>query len=752
MRLALSQGHVRWRQLLLSSSVGAVSLGLALPAAAQQASAPGLAPGPAHQGGIEDITVTASRRVQNVQKTALAIQAVAGSNLRAAGVTQVTDLSKVVTGIQVGQAGSSSQVYIRGVGDFSANPLANPGVAFNVDEVYVARPEAVSPTFFDVSRIEVLKGPQGTLYGRNTAGGAINLITNSPVLGSTAGGAYVEIGNYDLVHVQLAQNLPISDTVAVRLALNEIYRNGYLSDGSDDDKEQGGRAKLLYKPTNDLTLRLNADAEHLYGEGGGYVYLPRAPGASAWDALSSGVNNAYLASLNPAVLPQGRGAQDNSYYNVNAQLDWNLGFGTLTIIPAFRHEDTYNVSYNVERQTLTERSDQESLEARLGGATANLKWVAGLYFFNEVNPGRIQILISPDILHSDIPYLPHGTSYAGFGEATYSVTDQLRIIAGGRYTVEQRHLSGTYNAYPASDPNQLEELEAFGGHVNFYSFTYKAGLEYDVAPTSLAYFTASTGFKSGGLTQTVAPINVYYPEKVFALEVGSKNRFFDNRLQVNLEGFYWKYRNQQNSFLTFDPLGNVNFLTENAGSADIEGFNLDVVARPTDNDTLHFISEYDDSHYTEFTYRVPDIFYNPVAPGCRAGAVSPGPVFPLQAIDCAGFPLAHSPKWTGIIDLDHRFDFSSGATFDVDANVRMATKAYVAVDFTPAEQAPGFEMLNFNLTYRPPSQRWTLVAYAHNVTDAREYTGGQESQNAAPLFAANINPPRTYGAQLTYTW
>ena len=211
--------------------------------------------------------------------------------------------------------------------------------------------------------------------------------------------------------------------------------------------------------------------------GGGYVYLPRVPGAGAWDAVSSAASNAYLAKLNPAVLPQGVPSQQNSYYNFSGQLDWNLGFATLTVLPAFRHEETANTSYNVQQQNLDERADQETLEVRLGNATKRLKWVAGLYFFNEVNPGRIRILIAPDILHTNIPYQPHGTSYAGFGEATLSLTDKLRLIGGARYTIEDRHLSGTYSAYPASDPTQLVQLEAFGGHVSFYSFTYRAGAD-----------------------------------------------------------------------------------------------------------------------------------------------------------------------------------------------------------------------------------------------------------------------------------
>ena len=206
-----AQGHRRWRYALLSTAIGATTLGSAVPVRAQQAGS-GVSQGaaPAHSSGIEDITVTANRRVQSVQKSSLAVQAVTGASLTQAGVAQVTDLSKVVSGIQVGVAGSTSQIYIRGVGDFSANPLANPGVAFNVDGVYVGRPEDVSPNFFDISRLEVLKGPQGTLYGRNSSGGAINLLTNGPVLGSTDGYGFLEIGNYNLVHLQVASNIPVS--------------------------------------------------------------------------------------------------------------------------------------------------------------------------------------------------------------------------------------------------------------------------------------------------------------------------------------------------------------------------------------------------------------------------------------------------------------------------------------------------------------------------------------------------------------
>src|ERR1700674_268079 len=171
--------------------------------------------------GLQEIVVTAARREETIQKSSLAIQAISADQASAAGLVQVTDLSKLVPGLQVGMNGGSSQIFIRGVGDFSANALSNPGVAFNVDGVYVGRPEAVNSNFYDISRVEVLKGPQGTLYGRNSSGGAINLITNSPTLDEVKGTLNIESGNYNLYHIDGAINIPISNTLAIRAAFNK---------------------------------------------------------------------------------------------------------------------------------------------------------------------------------------------------------------------------------------------------------------------------------------------------------------------------------------------------------------------------------------------------------------------------------------------------------------------------------------------------------------------------------------------------
>jgi iron complex outermembrane recepter protein len=703
---------------------------------------------------LAEVVVTASRREETVQKSALAIVAITGDQARQAGLVQVTDLSNLVLGLQISTNGGMSQIYMRGIGDYSANPLANPGVAFNSDGVYVGRPQAVNSNFYDVQRIEVLKGPQGTLYGRNSSGGDINLITNSPNFDGVNGTLNVESGNYDLFHIDGALNIPLSDTLSIRTAFNKISRDGYLTDGTDDDQEEGLRIKTLWHPNEDVSLLVNLDGEKVWGKGTGYVYLPTPPGASPWEAISSARSNAYFASFpgSEGVIPMGTDSNtNNKFWNASAQLDWNLGFATLTVIPAYRHGDTETLSYDAQRNLLTDEFDQETFEARLAHSTDAVKWVAGIYFFHEKDPGEIHIDVGPTVLYTKIPYNPSGTSWAAFSEATWSLTDRFRLITGGRGTTEKRQLNGVFYISPDGGASYIDH-ENFNGDVTFNSFTWKAGAEYDIAPENMAYFTASTGFKAGGLTQTTSPDNVYQPEKVLAYELGSRNRFYDEKLQVNLEAFYWKYKDQQQSHLTFDDTGSVNFLTQNAGDADIYGLDADIIARITRHDTLHVTGEYDHTHYSEFIFPVPAVLFNPASTGCRDIGTIPGPFLPLAQIDCSSFSLPHAPEWTGLIDYTHYIDLPSGATIALGTSARFSSWTWLAVDFSPEERAPSFHIFNADISYTSSSKNWSVTGYARNINNGTEYTGGVQSAQVPQLFTATINAPRTYGVQFHLNW
>lgn len=697
---------------------------------------------------LEEVVVTASRFSENLQRTPLAIESFSADALQAQGVTQATDLNKLALGLQVGLGGSTSQIYVRGIGDASANPLANPGVAFNIDGVYVGRPEGVGQNFYDVQRLEVLKGPQGTLYGRNTSGGAINLLTNSPKLGTFEQTLNVDVGNYSLFHVDGALNLPLSDVVALRVAVNTIRRDGYLTDGTMGADERSARAKLLVQPSDAFSLLFSVDGTQVRGQESGYVYLPRRPGSDPWEGSTTPAANAWVATFNPATIPgQDDSFTHHNFWNASGELNSKLNFADLTVIAAYRHTDTDTLSYNAQSQHLLDTSSQSTLEARLSHASDRYRWVAGLYYFKESNPGNIQIFVGPGLLKSNPTYDPEGKSYAAFGEATFNATDSFRLITGARYTSENRTLSGHFYVYPTQGTNFID-VETFGGDVTFRKFTWKLGAELDVSPQSMMFVTASTGFKAGGITQTVPPNNVYQPETVLAFELGSKNRLLDDKLQLNVEAFHWTYKDQQNSHLTFDTLGNVNFLTQNAGAAKIYGVNVDLRARMTSHDTVHAAAEYDHSKYGTFLYQVPVFAYSPATIGCANPAVVAGPFVPLAVVDCSGFQLPHAPTWVAQADYTHSFPLAAGGSVDFNASARYSASEWLSVDFIPSERAPSFTKWDSSLTYRAASNHYTVSAYVRNITNAVEYTSGQEASFTAGLNTAIISPPRTFGVQL----
>ena len=700
---------------------------------------------------LMEIIVTANRRTESLQKSSLAIDAFSSEQLRSEGVSQAVDLDKLVQGLQVNYVGSTLDIYIRGVGDAGANPLANPGVAFNVDGIYIGRPESVGVNFFDVERLEVLKGPQGTLYGRNTTGGAVNLIANSPTLGQIKGSAELEVGNYHLYHLEGGINLPVNDVVAVRFAVNRIKRDGYLSDGTNDDDETAGRAKLLVRPNDDISLVVSVDGEEVRGDGGGIVYLPRRPGNSPWEGSSSPEGQIYAHTFNPNLISSGPPAPfvHNNFYAASAQLDWNLGFATLTLIPAFRHTSIDALQYNAGAFGQTGISNQDSFEARLGHVSDKLKWVAGVYYYNERDPGQVFPDLGVGILQSNPQYNPSTESYAAFGETTYSVVDNLRLIAGARWTNEIHKLTGNLEVSPDQNGVYID-LEKFSGDKSFGSFTWKAGTEYDLAPQSMLYFTASTGFKSGGITQTVSPENIYQPESVLAYELGSRNRFLNNTLQVNFEAFHWRYKDQQVDHLTFDTAGNVNFITQNAGNATLYGLNTDVLFRPTRDDTIHLAVEYDHSRYSAFTYEEPAFAYSPVATACANEGTVAGPFVPLAVLNCGGFQLPHAPLWSGEADVTHNFNMPNGGMIAATVSDRFSSATWLSIDFIPAERAPSFEIVDASLAYLAPKRNYSITAYVRNINNGREYTGGSLQAQVAPLFGAVIGAPRTYGLRAHY--
>lgn len=733
-----------------SSCIAALVLasGLTAPAFAQEGAAP--------PEGVTDIIVTAERRESSVQKSSLAISVVDGNALVRAGVSQARDLAALVPGLQIASGGVTLQTYVRGIGDFSSSSLGQSAVAYNVDGIYVADTASISTLFYDVARVELLKGPQGTLYGRNSSAGAMNIIYIPPVLGEASGVGTVELGNYDAVRATAAVNLPLSDTVAVRASGNYVRRDGYLSDGTDDDKQHGARLQLLFAPDDKLTVKISGDIERRLGNGPGAILTPRQPGNGKFTGAVDAENNAGLlagAVLPPflvytpgAGLPPAPGITtgliqdafvDHVQRNVNAEITYDVGFAELTFLPAYRTSRSEFGTYTSGSPFLTEeRTREQSYELRMSHNSSRLNLVAGLYYLNLDQDTAAQVYVSPlPGLITDQSAKLGTKSYAAFGQATVHLGDDFRLIGGGRYTREDRTISAVSGADIA-----------FSNARRFNSFSFRVGAEYDLSPRNMAYVTVSKGFKSGGFNifePTATVTNAYDPETIYSYAVGIRNRLFDNRVQLNVEGFYWDYKDSQQNRLAFTPAGNLQFSTFNAASATLYGAEADLIVKPTRADTFTATVSYLYSKFDSFVYEVP--FVSVGGTGC---ATAPGAMGGVS-IDCSGRPLPRAPRWSGTAGYQHAFQLAEDSSIVVGGDLSFASKRYLAVDYIPTELAGAYVRFNANITYNLPKDRFSITAFVKNIGNREIQNGGIQAPFSPGMVYAAVEAPRTYGVRLT---
>ena len=732
-----------------------------------------VAPGEEAGGRVEEIVVTAQRRSENVQKSSISIQAISSNTLVREGISEARDLTTIAPSLTIAQNGAFTQTNVRGAGDVATNALAQPAVSYSVDGVVYGQSLGVSSNMYDLARVEILKGPQGTLYGRNATGGAVNIITNRP-RDEFEGYLTGELGNYSLKHLTGAVNVPLSTTLAVRTAFDVVDRDGYLSDGTDDDVRQSARIQALWKPADGFDVRLSGDYSHTGGKGGGVVLLPSQPGTGKWTSASDPINNAALAAgtLGLHVPIEDDAFIDMDQWNTSAEINVDLGsFATLTVIPAYRNLEMHQVTYNYSARASYDPqiTDQYSLEARLSNHTDTLKWVLGGFFYDSPTYFNLTTKALSDPVLLPVFFVTaniHTTnrSYAGFGEATYSLTDSLRVIGGQRYTVDQVSFSGSLIDNGAV-PNPASPYPQFGKK-DFYSYTWKAGLEYDVAPESMLFFTASKGYKSGGFFYVPGGNdNSFAPEQLLAFDLGLRNRFFDDKLQLNLEAYYYKYTNQQIPSAGFTSTGSIDYNTRNAGSSTPRGAEIDVVYKPTDHDTISFNAAYVDAKYDDFTIDFPAPLIATIKgrTGCgipAAPTVSQG--LPVYLVDCSGKPLARTPEWSGSFGYEHVMPLDLNKDLALNFNGTWASSRYLSSDlYTPESKTGGYVLLNASATLTLAEAGLTFTGYVRNITNEAVYQGGIADiingfpalfgvQGTPTFFEATVGAPRTFGVRATY--
>ncbi len=623
--------------------------------------------------GIAEIVVTAQRRSENLQRTALSVTAISAEQLASANLTQAEQLT---SGAGAGAADHTGPGAVYELRDARHQRLEHQHVRQSrgrgelLDGVPLVRPTTAHGLFYDLERVEVLEGAQGTLYGRNATGGAINVITNRPT--ETFGGdMQLTVGNYGLTSAEAAVNLPIDDKLALRAAGQTVHRDGYYSDGTDDEIAQAGRLSLEAKPTDQLTILAVGDYSHDGGKGPGATVgtcgtnctRPISFLANPWTGLNDPKFGNVFAPYQPRLAQDIH--QNNRYDGGLIQVDWATDLGTLTVIPAYRKSDIDYVS-DVSTFYIAEVSSgrQYTMEGRFATPSDRpLSALVGAFYLDDKLDAHYLTENQPTTLTNQT--IENTTqSAAAFGSLTQKLSSIVRLTGSARYTDEQRGTNAIRRrivpfdfAAPLPVPLPAENVGTIQytdiGSKKFPSTTWKAGVEWDVAPQSLLYANVGTGFKSGGFFFGVPGYNSFGPEKVTNFVIGSKNRFLDNRLQINAEAFLEKYRDQQVSHQSLIPGVGQLLVTDNAGRSTIKGLEAEAVFAPLRLTRLTGNVQYLEARYDSFTY--------PSSVNVASSILCPvsgsGTAF---TVNCSGFGMVQSPKWVIGTSVQQRIPLGNG--------------------------------------------------------------------------------------------
>ena len=732
--------------------------------------------------GLEEIVVTAQRREESLQRAAVAVTAVTGDDLTKSGITETANLGRLVPSLVVQPTGATTSFFLRGVGTNSQNSFAENAVAFNFNGIYVGRPTAPAGVFYDLERVEVVKGPQGTLYGRNATGGAINVIPKKPVLGTFSGEALFEYGNYDSKKGSLALNIPIGETMALRLAGQIVDRDGFISDGYDDDRGEAFRASLLIQPSDRWSMTLVADYYNQGGKGPGAVLLPERRYAvpaledrvsisdprarAAIRQLASGifappfcggpgnfVNSGCVALAGP------EGYLDNEFLGVSATVVGDMGFGTLTFIPAYRRSDVDVLTYVPGfAGTVRDIAEQTSLEVRLASnEDKRLRYVLGLFYFGE-NQVAENFFRQGNIAATRFTPRLSTESLAAFGQLTFDITDTLRVVAGGRYTKEDKSQQTSISAGGLPGPLAPPLSAPFIGDLSFEKFTWKAGIEWDAGPASLVYANVATGFKSGGFFVAQPPNNTFAPETLTAYTVGAKNRFFDNKLQLNIEAFYWDYKDQQITFVggvrTAGGIFAQGSTTVNAGKSRIYGAEFEARFAPSRNDLFSLNVQYLNGKYNSLVTANFSPTGAPVTTGCTTLGSRPANPGVNGArffdIDCSGRPTVNSPTWALNMGYERTFELTDSMNLIFGARGNIESSRFMNSNFRPEERQGSFAMADAYATLEGTGG-WSMTAFINNITD-EEVLARAGTRPILDFPVGTLRPPRTYGVRLGYNF
>jgi len=749
---------------------------------------------------LEEITVTAEKRAESVQDVAASITALDSAAIERAGIVDITRLELVTPGLRVGKSGGEVRPALRGARTNEVG-VAGTGIAEQVvgifqDGIYVPTTTAGLGAYVDLERIEVLRGPQGTLYGRNTFAGSINVISNKPDFEGVSGNIKVLRGNYNRGAYQGVLNLPLSDTVATRLVIASDKHDGYienlsLAGTSDDLREKDqlfARATTLWNVTDDLSALLrfeysdkesNSEAIWGYQQIFGYQISETASG--------SGVFNPD-AVVRPGHIYQPADVRNNDagpyevYRNaisfdeqdalsLTAVIDWAMPFADLkwtTNYSKLSGSQFYDNDYSDGGLDLVggfgRQDDQETWSLELQATSNNdgpLQWVGGLYYFNQEadwewlwrSNGRIVV---PSWGNPD--HDPHTVdSFAVYGQATFAVTETIRLIGGLRYNKDDKSFTGSISDWDDS------------------AVLWKAAAELDVGDDSMLYASAATGYRTGGANDARvvtrgAPAS-YGNEDVISYEIGMKNRLFDGSMTLNIALFLNEYSDVKAQLFTIscNDANDTRTVTEcvtagasttfeyyeNGGDVETMGLEADLRWLPVENLLITGTFAWLDSEFAS-GYRIGNERLRPLLGlGNLQGRQDIND--PDSQFDFSGWAPALSPEFSFGFSATYDFFLPNDSTLSPSVNVNYVDDYYAFDVNTPETRVDAHAIADARLTWRHGEKGIEVEAFILNIGDEQVITRAvvhSQLRNNLPINSvqANWNDPRTWGVSLRYNF
>ncbi len=686
---------------------------------------------------LTEVVVTAQHRKENVQTTPIAISVYDGGALKSVGITTLAALSAVAPDINFTTTEGQSIITIRGVSSLDTTENGDPAVTVNVDGFYMNRPYGLNANLYDIDRIEVLRGPQGTLNGRNAVGGAINIITAKPA-NHVAADISAQYGDYNDLELQGMLNLPLSDQVQVRTSFLSASHDGYRDNNpqprGDNQDDKSGRVEIAFEPIAKLTGLVTAQYTNQAGSGDDTQYIPFA-------YTSTGALNHNLPTqIDSEQFPQGT---ENYIRTTSLQLRTNLvyDFGGVEVTALGGYDKT-NWSQG-DDQTLypgeatgvyqwapTQKTDTANAEVRIASKSSGpFQWQLGGYYFSELSHifgGDTSPAASGgyDIFFG-FNYHTRQQSEAGYAQASYQLTPKLKLTGGFRFTSDYKDENGFYGDITGNVVYAYQN-----GSASSSKATFHAALDYDLAQAHMLYVKYDTGYKAGGFNFGGA---AYAPETIEAYEIGSKNRFFGDTVQLNLAAFFDNDTNQQVGTYAFLATGQPVQLTLNAGTARMYGVDMDLLYKIPVVGTLNFTANYLNARYTNFL-----------------SVADPSDPAASGNVQLAGNQPPQSPAWSFGMGLEHNWE-AFGGTVTGRIQSKAQTASYFSFYNFPDTREPGYTMSDAFLTYQRAADRWKVTAFVRNLEDSVVFKDAEESQYAS-AYAYEFYPPRTYGVRIEYSW